>query len=49
MRFEVLTAASTKMAVFWVVEQCSLVEVYRCFRGYCCRPREGDDRGSKHL
>jgi hypothetical protein len=26
-RFEVLTAASTKMAVFWVVAPCSLVEV----------------------
>jgi hypothetical protein len=28
-RFEVLTAASTKMAVFWVAAPCSLVEVYR--------------------
>jgi hypothetical protein len=27
--FEVLTAVSTKMAVFWVVEPCSLVEVYQ--------------------
>jgi hypothetical protein len=26
-RFEVLTVASMKMAVFWVVAQCSLVEV----------------------
>jgi hypothetical protein len=25
-----------KMAVFWDVAQCSLVEVYRCFRGACC-------------
>jgi hypothetical protein len=33
-RFEVLTAASMKMAVFWVVVPCSLVEiVYRLFRG----------------
>jgi hypothetical protein len=24
-----------KMVVFWVVEQCSLVEVYRRFRGAC--------------
>jgi hypothetical protein len=31
-RFQVLKAASMKMAVFWVVEPCSLVEVYRCFR-----------------
>jgi hypothetical protein len=26
--FEVLTAVSTKMTVFWVVAPCSLVEVY---------------------
>jgi hypothetical protein len=37
--FEVLTAVSTKMAVFWVVAPCSLVEVYQC----------SDDRGSKDL
>jgi hypothetical protein len=30
--FEVLTAVSMKMAVFWVVAQCSLVEVYQHFR-----------------
>jgi hypothetical protein len=30
-RFQVLTAASMKMAVFWVVAPCSLVEVYRRF------------------
>jgi hypothetical protein len=33
---EVLTAASTKMAVFWVVALYSLVKVYRRFRGTCC-------------
>jgi hypothetical protein len=27
--FEVLMAVSTKMAVFWVVAPCSLVEVYQ--------------------
>jgi hypothetical protein len=27
---------STKMAVFWVVAPCSLVEVCQCFRGPCC-------------
>jgi hypothetical protein len=32
-RFEVLTAASMKMTIFWVVVLCSLVEVYRRFRG----------------
>jgi hypothetical protein len=37
--FEVLTAVSTKMAVFWVVELCSPVEVYHC----------PDDGGSKDL
>jgi hypothetical protein len=26
----------SKMAVFWVVVLCSLVEVYRSFRGSCC-------------
>jgi hypothetical protein len=34
--FEVLTVVSIKMAVFWVVAPCSLVEVFRCFRGACC-------------
>jgi hypothetical protein len=29
-------AVSMKMAVFWVVVLCSLVEVYLCFRGTCC-------------
>jgi hypothetical protein len=33
--FEVLTAVSTKMAVFWVLAPCSLVEVYQRFRGPC--------------
>jgi hypothetical protein len=44
--FEVLTAVSTKMAVFWVVAPCSLVEVYQRFRGPCC-VRLPDDGGSK--
>jgi hypothetical protein len=34
--FEILMAVSTKMAVFWVVAPCSLVEVYQHFRGPCC-------------
>jgi hypothetical protein len=37
-RFEVFTAASMKMAVFWVLARCSLVEGDR-----------PDDGGSKHL
>jgi hypothetical protein len=39
-------AVSTKMAVFWVVALCSLVEVYQCFRGPCYHP---DDGSSKDL
>jgi hypothetical protein len=41
--FEVLTAVSTKMAVFWVVAPCSLVEIYQRFRGPCCLHHQGDD------
>jgi hypothetical protein len=36
-------AVSTKMAVFWVVVPCSLVEVYQCFRGPCCLHHQGDE------
>jgi hypothetical protein len=35
---------NNKMAVFWVVAPCSLVEVYRRFRGACCLQHQGDDR-----
>jgi hypothetical protein len=38
-----------KMAVFWVFAPCSLVEVYRSFRGACCLHQQGDDGGSKDL
>jgi hypothetical protein len=31
-----------KMAVFWVVAPCSLVEVYHRFRGLCCLHHQGD-------
>jgi hypothetical protein len=31
------------MAVFWVVASCSLVEVFRRFRGACCLHRQGDE------
>jgi hypothetical protein len=41
---EVLTAVYTKIAVFWVVAPCSLVEVYQCFRGPCCLHHQGDIR-----
>jgi hypothetical protein len=54
-RFEVLMVASMKMAVFWVVAPCSLVEVYQLFTGACCLHHQGesthcpDNRVSKHL
>jgi hypothetical protein len=32
-----------KMAVFWVVKSCSLVQVYRRFRGVCCFHHQDDD------
>jgi hypothetical protein len=32
-----------KMAVFWVVAPCSLVEVYRPFRGAYCLHHQGDE------
>jgi hypothetical protein len=41
-RFQVLTAASMKMTVFWHVA-CSLVEVYRRFRGAFCLHYQGDE------
>jgi hypothetical protein len=41
--FEVLTAVSAKMAVFWVVSPLSLVEVYQRFRGPCCLHHQGDE------
>jgi hypothetical protein len=37
------TILPTKMAVFWVVVPCSLVEVYRRFRGACCLHHQGDE------
>jgi hypothetical protein len=35
-RFQVLTAASLKMTVFWDVESCKLIETDRRFRGVYC-------------
>jgi hypothetical protein len=32
-----------KIAVFWVVAPCSLVEVYQRFRGPCCLHHQGDE------
>jgi hypothetical protein len=39
-RFQALTATSTKMTVFWAVAPCSLVEVYRRFRDACNIPED---------
>jgi hypothetical protein len=36
MRYQVLTATSMKMAVFWDVSLCSLVYIDRRFRGAYC-------------
>jgi hypothetical protein len=43
-RFKVLTVACMKMVFFWVVAPCSLVEVYRRFRGVCCHKGGVEDR-----
>jgi hypothetical protein len=43
--FEVVTAVSTKMAAFWVVASCSLVEVYQRFIGPCCLHHHRPDYG----
>jgi hypothetical protein len=40
--FQVLTAVSMKMAVFWVVAPYSLVQVYQRFRGPFCLHHQGD-------
>jgi hypothetical protein len=32
-----------KMAVFWIVAPCILVEVYQRFRGPCCLHHQGDE------
>jgi hypothetical protein len=40
--FEILTADSMQMALFWVVAPCSLAEIYQHFRGTCCPHNEGD-------
>jgi hypothetical protein len=41
-RFQFLTAASMKMAVFWVVALCNLVEFYRRFRDAYSLHHQGD-------
>jgi hypothetical protein len=45
--FEVLMAASMKMAIFWVAGPCSLVEVYLRFRGTSCLHHQGSEKVSE--
>jgi hypothetical protein len=48
--FQIVTAASMKMAAFWDKPSYSLVELGRCLRGaYCLHHHRPDDGGSKHL
>lgn len=39
--FKVLTAARTNMEACLVIAPCSLLEVYRGFKGLCCLHRQG--------
>jgi hypothetical protein len=41
--FEVLMALSTKIAVFWVLTCCKLIQVYQFFRGPYCFHHQGDE------
>jgi hypothetical protein len=41
--------ASMKMAIFWIVALCSLLEVYHHFRGPCYLHHQGDDDGGNAL
>jgi hypothetical protein len=43
MKFQVLTAASMKMAALWNVAPCSPMEVDRCFRGANCLHHQVDE------
>jgi hypothetical protein len=48
--FHVLTVASMKKTVFWVVAPCGMVDTDWCFRwAYCLEHQGDDDRGTKHL
>jgi hypothetical protein len=40
-KFQVLTAVSMKMVIFWVIAPCSLEEVHRRFRGVCHLHHQG--------
>jgi hypothetical protein len=38
-----INTENLKMAIFWDVSPCSLVEVHRRFRGACCFHHQGDE------
>jgi len=43
-RFQVLTSANVKMAVFWDVASCSLIKIHRRFRGEYCLHNQGGNK-----
>lgn len=49
LKFQVLTAASTNIAVCWVVASRSLVEIYQCFVSACCLRQHSGGGGSRNL
>jgi hypothetical protein len=49
MRIQFLTVASMKMAAFWNIALCSVVEVDRRFRCAYSFHYQGNDGGSTHL
>jgi hypothetical protein len=46
--YEIENNVIMKMAVFWVVAPCSLVEVYQRFKGPCCRHHQSSGGGRQH-
>jgi hypothetical protein len=41
MRFKILTATIMKLTVFWDVAPCSIIKIYRRFRGDYCLHHQG--------
>jgi hypothetical protein len=48
-RFQVLNMVSMKIAVFWGIALCSLVEIGRKFQRCLLPPSSSDNGGSKHF
>jgi hypothetical protein len=48
-RFQVLKATNMKIIASWHIVPCSLVEVYRLFRGAYCLYHRPDDGGNTYL